>query len=256
MYKTRVVLVLTSVAMLIMAAALLAGAPAASGHGGVILPANAKVHGKSLAQWLEGYWRWYYTGGAAETVPEQPGAAPIAYMPLPAGEQTGGSWTPDDPAVLVGSLEVNLKPGTAFVLPCFAWISERYDPDLSNNQPDDPPLSNDRIQSTVTGVDGTGLPALTLDGQPILQNFWDYYVGPLPFDPVAAYPEPSGYGSVAAIAFQGVGFVMAPLKPGTYTLHLLERMTITNADFAEPGYQGTVELGLIYDNTWIITVTK
>jgi hypothetical protein len=215
-----------------------------------IRPPNSCPYGKSLQEWLGDYWRWYYTGGAAETMPFRPGKAPMVFMPIPQGEQLSGDWTADNPAYLKGELQVTLPQGTAFVMPMFAWVAERYDP--ATGQPDDPSVPEDRLQFTVTGLDGTGLPVVTLDGEPILQNFWDYYVEPTPFDPIIEYPEASSYGSVAAISFQGVGFIPAPLTPGTHVLKLLERMVVTNENL--PDYQGDLDMGIIYDNTWIITV--
>jgi len=253
MSKRGPIFILATVVLFAAAAVVLSGPTKSPGLPGdaspnKVLPPNAHTHGKTLAQWLEGYWRWNYNGSTDVSQPFQPGPSPVVYMPMPVGAQTGGSWLPDDPAYLQGQIEVTLKPGTAFVLPCFAWISERY----NTGQADDPSIPNTLIRNTITGVDGTGVPEVTLDGKPILKDFWDYYVGPLAFDPVVEYAQPSSYGSIAAIAFQSTGFVMAPLPPGKHTLHLVERMTILPEDL--PGFPYDYYLGLIYDNTWIITV--
>jgi hypothetical protein len=169
-------------------------------------------------------------------------------MPIPQGDYLSGSFTADDPGYLQGSLTVTISPGTAFFLPCFAWIAERY----NTGQVDDPSVPNDLIQTVAIHPNGAGLPEVTLDGQPILQNFWSYYVGPNAFDPIVTYPEPWDYGSIAAIAYQGVGFVAQPLPPGTHTLHLFERLRITNNEL--PGYPLPLDFGVIYDNTWTIVV--
>jgi hypothetical protein len=51
-------------------------ASSASFAGDKILPPNADSYGKSLGQWLYGYWAWYLGhGGLYE--PYQPGPAPI-----------------------------------------------------------------------------------------------------------------------------------------------------------------------------------
>jgi len=66
------------------------------------------------------------------------------------------------------------------------------------------------------------------------------------------YPQPSSYGSVSAVSYQGVTTVFKPLPPGTHEIHLLERLTLTNATY--PGYTLPIDLGIVYDNTWIIHV--
>jgi hypothetical protein len=87
-----------------------------------VMPPQARAHGKSLAQWIGDYWRWYYT--MAGQTPYYPGDGSIAFMPIPEGEFLGGSWTPEDPGILQGQLELNLEPGTPFVLPQFGFIAE------------------------------------------------------------------------------------------------------------------------------------
>ncbi len=214
----------------------------------LVVPANSRSYGHSLTEWTEAYWRWYVTVGGTATEPYQPGRAPLVFMPIPQGDYLGGSFTADDPGYLQGSIEVTISPRTAFFLGCFSWIPERY----NTGQADDPAIPNDQIQSVAIHPSGTGFPEVTLDGQPILENFWAYYVGPNAFDPIVEYPVPSSYGSIAAIRFQGVGFVAHLLPPGTHTLHLFERLRITNEDV--PDYEFPLDLGVIYDQTWIIHV--
>ncbi len=60
------------------------------------------------------YWQWYYGTGAD---PAQSKVGPVQLMPLPNGTQTGGAWTPEDPAVLVGQLEITLRSGNPFRAP-------------------------------------------------------------------------------------------------------------------------------------------
>jgi hypothetical protein len=233
MRSTRSIAVVVAILTLLgVAGAAIASSP--------VLPRQSHAYGKSLTDWSETYWRWYYTGIKPTDIGR------VKLMPLPASEQTGGSWTPEDPAYLKGTVEVSLRPGTPFVLPFFGWTAERYDPDLGI--PDDPTIPNSQIQSMVTNLAGNGPPVVTLDGRRILKKkFWDYYVGPEPFDPIVVYAAPSSYGSIAALSFQGVTIVVAPLTPGTHTLHLLEKYVIT-------GVPGIADVGLIYDNTWIIHV--
>lgn len=203
---------------------------------------DASVFGASLTEWLGAYWRWAITGDTS--APYQPGPTPLVFMPMPAGEQTSGSWTADDPAVMVGELHVTLRPGTPFVLPFFAWTAERYEgyPGV----PDDQFIPAATVEDTV--ID----PMVTLDGRPVLGDFWEYYVGPSLLDPPAMYGEPTDYGSVGVIGFQGTGAIFKPLPPGRHVLHLAEQLYLTQEE--HPTLPVGVTLGVIYDNTWIIDV--
>lgn len=64
----------------------------------------------------------------------------VKLLPLPAGQQLSGDWSPANPAYLKGSLELTLPAGPPFVLPQFAWLGERYTgyPGV----PDDLPLAD------------------------------------------------------------------------------------------------------------------
>jgi hypothetical protein len=210
-------------------------------NGGVprISPPNSHAFGKTLTEWLGIYWRWTYTGAdMAQSVVDG-----VQLMPVPNGTETGGSYTPEDPAVLVGQLEITLPPGTPFVLPEYAWIRERYEgwPLV----PDDPLMPED------VGL-AIGHPCLTIDGRMIITdaNKAAFYVPTTPFDPIIVYPTPSSYHSVAAVSFQGVGFVSPPLPPGRHVIHLYEPLIIPAGAYA--GLPDGV--GIIYDNTWIVTV--
>lgn len=203
------------------------------------MPPQSSAFGKSLADWTETYWRWYYTG-------EQPSlTGRLALLPLPSSELISGSWTPDDPAYLKGTVEVTLAAGTPFVVPLFGWTAETYDPELGI--PDDPSIDDQAIRSMVTNLQGDGPPLVTLDGRQVFKNFWDYYVEATAFDPAVTYPTPSAYGSIGAVSFQGVTLRVNPLPPGTHTLKLLEKYIIAD-------YPGIWPVGLIYDNTWIVHV--
>jgi hypothetical protein len=218
----------------------LAGKPDAGSAAARIAPPNANAFGNTLAEWLSTYWRWYYSG--ADLASSKVGQ--VQLMPLPVGEQTGGDWTPTNPAVLVGQLEITLPPGTPFVLPVFAWVGERYEgyPAV----PDDPPMDNAVALSSVH-------PVLTIDGRTVLSdaNKAAFYIPPTAFDPIVAYSTPTDYGAVGAAFFQGVGIVSPPLPVGRHVIHLDEPLIIP------PGaYSGLPDgIGLIYHNTWIVTVT-
>jgi hypothetical protein len=202
-----------------------------------IAPANSHAYGMTLAEWLSTYWRWYYTGAD----PAQSTVGHVQLMPLPAGDYISGSGTPTDPALYRGRLEITLAPGTPFVLPEFAWVWERY----YNGTPDDVPMDN------AVALAGAH-PVLTIDGKTVLsdKNKAAYYVPVTPFDPIVVYPAPSSYGSIAALSFQGIGIVGRPLSAGVHVIHLYEPLIIPAG-----AYAGLPDgLGLIYDNTWNITV--
>ena len=201
-----------------------------------VVPPNAVICGKSLTEWTEDYWRWSLTEGGQ--VPYQPGPGPMAFMPIPEGEWLGGSWTPEDPGYLQGTLEVTLEPGTPFVLPQFALISE-----LKADGSHDAVFPDDVIREVISDV------SYTLDGKPIAEDLWDYYVGPKEFDPPVLYDDPSG-DYVGAWAFQGNSFVWLPLSPGTHEIKLYEKMVV----WPDQAPEGWGSFGVIYDNTWIVHV--
>ena len=193
-----------------------------------ILPAHSHAYGKTLSEWLTAYWRVALTSDTPITTPVKFGR--MTFMPIPTPTKIGGSGTPEDPDYYKGQIEVTLKPGTPFVLPAIALYYEKY-----SDGSEDSVFPNEYVQSTITDQ------RLTLDDKPILEDFWDYFVSQ-PFDPAAVYPEPTSYGSVAAIHLQSVGFVAAPLTPGTHKVTVYEKWLL-------PGLWN-----LIYDNTWIIHV--
>ena len=205
-----------------------------------IAPPDSHAYGKTLAEWSTTYWRWYL-GTNQDLASSKVGR--VQLMPLPTGKLISGSGTPDDPALYRGRLEITLPPGTPFVLPVFAWSGERYKG--YPNVPDDPTMANHVL---LAGVH----PKLTIDGKTVLSdaNKADYYVPPTYFDPIVVYPQPTSYGSVAAVFFQGDAIVSTPLTPGVHTIHLYEPYIIPAG--AYPG--APAGFGTIYDNTWIVTV--
>jgi hypothetical protein len=192
-----------------------------------IAPPNSHAYGKTLTEWLDTYWRWYLDG--SDMAKSKVGR--VQLMPLPTGDCTRE--TEDGPWTCIGELEITLPPGTPFVLPLISWIGERYAgyPGV----PDDLPFPDDVF---LAGIH----PELKIDGRTIISdaNKARFYVPATDFDPIVEYPSPSSYGSVAAIFFQSVGFVSPPLSPGEHVIHLYEPVTFYN---------------LIYDNTWIVTVS-
>jgi hypothetical protein len=199
-------------------------------------PGNSTAYGKTLTEWMGIYWRWYYTGADSA----QSKVGPVQLMPLPDGVQMDGDWSPNNPALLVGQLEITLPPGTPFVLPEFSWVGELYE-----DGSEDPPMDDD-VALNSADIN------LTIDGKTIISNDNKaaFYVPPTDFDPIVYYSEPTDYGSVGDVFYQGVAFVGLPLTPGVHVIHLNEPIIIQPGD-----YVGLPDgLGVIYDNTWTVTV--
>lgn len=212
------------------------------GTGGIacrpyVAPPGSRAYGRSLTEWLGIYWRWYYETGAD---PDQSLVGRVKLFPIPVAEQISGSGTPADPAVLRGQIDVTLSPGTPFVMPQFAWIAERYDPALGI--PDDPSFPDEALFAGVS-------PNLSINGCPVVSdvNETRFYVPATPFVPPVVYPEPSSYGSIAALSYQGCGVVALPLPPGDHVMTLYEPYIIDDV----LGFS----FGIIYENTWNIHVT-
>lgn len=197
----------------------------------LVYPPTAKVHGKSLTDWLLTYWRWSLTGAD----PAESLVNGVQLLPIPAEEQISGSGTAEDPALLRGLIQLNLPEGTPFVLPASAWTQERF----NDGRPDELPFAEDLYLEGIS-------PTLTIDGRVVLSdaNEAAFHIPPTPFDPVVLYDEPTSYGSIGVVAIQTVGVVVKPLSKGKHTVHLYEPYII-------PGFS----FGIIYDNTWEITVT-
>ena len=155
-------------------------------------------------------------------------------MPQPVGEPISGSGTPEDPIVLLGEMAITLHPGTPFVLPLVGVVGERYEG--YPGTPDDDPAF----------FTGTTMSAnLTIDGKTIVSNANQaaFFIPVTFFDPIVTYPEPTPYGSVAAVWFDGIGAVSPPLSVGVHVIHL-------DATLVVPG-----AFGITYDNTWTVTVS-
>jgi hypothetical protein len=198
-----------------------------------VAPPDSNAYGKSLQDWLTVYWTWYSDGKLPDT-------NHVYLMPLPQGIYDIGSGSYEDPAIMNGHLDISLKPGTPFVLPIQAWIGEIYE---DPTKPADVPVPDEWYGVYITAD-------VTLDGRPILENFMDYYVPATYFDEPVTYPGgPTPWGSIAAIFFQGVGFVGAPLSPGKHTItNDVYFMFPPEVWGNEDGY------GSIYHNSWTITV--
>jgi hypothetical protein len=206
--------------------------------GSLVYPPQSSVRAHTLQEWLGIYWRWFITGAD----PAQSVVGKVQLLPLPTPEVAGGSFTPDDPGVLVGNLEITLDKNTPYVLPLFAWISEVY-----SDGSQDPPFPDAVV------LDGVS-PEFTIDGTPVVSddNELAFYVPATAFDPILEYLEPAPNGAVGAASFQGIGLVGKPLREGVHVLHLKQSFILPAG-----AYSGIPDgIGIIYDNTWTITVTK
>ena len=153
-------------------------------------------------------------------------------MSIPAGTETGKKDPTYKLPILKGQLEITVSPETAFVLPVFGFIGERYQgyPKV----PDDQPIPN---RDFLAGVH----PTLTIDGKTVLSdaNKAAYYLPKTDFHPIVHYETPHDNGAVGAVFFQGVAIVIPPLSTGVHKIRLYEPAPI---------------FGVTFDNTWIVTV--
>jgi hypothetical protein len=236
--KTKVGSTLTSALLAVLAMTFWL-APVAIAGGGAprIAPPQSHAFGATLTEWMSTHLRWGFSGAD----PAQSMVGHVTMLPVPPGTYVSGDGTPDSPTLYRGELEITLRPGTPFVLPLGTWTVERYVgyPGI----PDDPAIPDVVFLAGVS-------PSLSIDGRMVVSdsNKAAFYVPLTLFDPIVVYPEVSSYGSVAAVAFQGYGIVSPPLSVGTHVIHLYEPYIIDSASFP---YQ----IGVIYDNTWIIKVT-
>ena len=161
----------------------------------------------------------------------------VKLLPLPAGV-CNGAGTPTDPAVCVGQLAITLRPGTPFVLPLAVWTVERYIgyPTI----PDDPAIPDDAFLEGVT-------PSLSIDGKRDCFRFEQ--------------------GGLLCLVHR----VQSDRRiPDANLLRLGRRASVPRLRHREPTavrrnacdqalravhLESPVSLGVIYDNTWIVTVT-
>lgn len=130
---------------------------------------NSQAFGKSLDEWIGIHLRWLEAGQDPDVRVKN-----VAFLPI-VGESP---------------FSVEVKSGTALVLPIALWLGFEDDPVL---QPSD------------------FVGAVTLDGQPIAEPNIDFLVGPTPVDPPL-------FGVVTF--YQGLGVVIKPLTPGAHTIEL------------------------------------
>ena len=231
MMKTKPGWAVISLVVAVLAMAVWSTPTAVAGGGAPrIAPPGSHAYGKTLTEWQTAYWRWFLGSGQD---PAQSMVGKVKLMPNP-DQDFSGSGTPEDPLLVIGDLEITLRPGTPFVLPLFAFIGERYNNGLLD---DDPADYVDRLEPISMH--------LTIDGRTVVTdaNQGAFYVPATDFDPPVAYPEPTDYGAIAAIWFLGVAIVSPPLSAGQHVIRLDGTDSI-------PGVYS-----VIFQNTWYVTVS-
>jgi hypothetical protein len=188
---------------------------------------NKVVLGDAMAK----YWRWYYGGGGPQEIGH------LFLVPMP----SEGDWTSEGNVLTFqGSKSFDVRAGRTLVLPLTFFLGESYI-DGTYDDPENFPI--DYKASTLL---------LTVDGRVIADSSRTkldcVYVDLTYFTPPIVYPEPSIYGSNAAIWMMGLGILLPPMSPGD---HIIEMQVVSDLTQA-PGYG----FFLGYYNTWYVTVAK
>jgi hypothetical protein len=179
-----------------------------------------------LADAMAKYWTWYYGGVGPQEVGN------LFLVPLPNGDPIS-----EDPLIFQGSTSFTLRTGKTLVLPMSFFLGESY----VEGPPDDPAdYPTDYKASTLL---------LTVDGRAIVDSTRTkldcVYVDVTYFPQPVVYPEPSYYGSNAAIWMVGLGIMLPPMSPGE---HIIELQVVSPMPFWGINYG--------FYNTWYVTVTK
>lgn len=200
-----------------------------------LAPPDSSAYGKTLAEWMTAYWTWNFTGE-----PASGSVGRVRFMPMPDRTQTGGNWTSSDPAVLEGEQAITVKPGTPIVLPLVALVGEAY----ADGTTDPFPIVPDTDDHFSLALGGQ----VFIDGVPVLnREESSAYRAQAAFYHLLPYIEPTGYGAVAAAWFQTVGVVIKPLPVGEHVVRLDSYLIL------DPLLYG-FDLGIVYRNTWTVTV--
>jgi len=181
-----------------------------------------------LADAMAKYWSWYYGGIGTQE------AGRLFLMPLP----TNGQQISDDPLIFQGDASFTVRTGKTLVLPLSFFLGESY----VEGPPDDPanfPIDY-KASSLLLRVDGRVIADSTRTKLDCVYIDLTYFPQPI------VYPEPTGYGSNAAIWMFGLGILLPPMSPG---LHIIDLQVVSPLT---PVYG--VDLG--YYNTWYVTVVR
>lgn len=201
------------------------------------MTAPARGGPSDLPDLLDDWFTWAFGGKH----PDHDGR--VQFLPLPAGTPVdGGTGTFDDPVTLRGEIDVTLKKNQSFVLPLAAWTREVYgDGTIDPAVPDSVFVDSHLV--------------LKIDGKTVLDSARDdlsaYYVPTIALDRPVKYAEPTSYGSVGLVGFQGIGIELPPLPVGEHTMTLCSEVFAVVPDANHP-----VNTGEFFENTWNITVRK
>ncbi|MCU0725164.1 MAG: hypothetical protein MUE73_05145 [Planctomycetes bacterium] len=154
-------------------------------------PGHSKAFGKSLGEWMELYWTWFFTGEPADGKVKD-----VVFLPLPDGE-----------------IDVSLKTGQKFVLPIWVIVGETYEGGYCDD-PDDYPMEWITDADVLVRLDGRTL----VDSEE--DDLADFFFEAQWFEETLPYEEPTDYGSTGAIWVAGLALVHSPLSRGSHTLTL------------------------------------
>lgn len=203
---------------------LVAATPAVAGSPKGICQAGG-VNRVVLADAMAKYWSWYYGGVGSQEIGR------LYLVPLPNGEPIS-----DDPLIFQGSTSFTVRTGRTLVLPMQFYVGESY----VEGPPDDP-------ASFPVDLKASSL-LLTVDGRVVVDSTRTkldcVYIDVTYFEEPIFYPEPSSYGSNAAIWMTGLGILLPPMSPGS---HIIEMQVIAP-------YAPLFGVDLGYYNTWYVTV--
>jgi hypothetical protein len=180
-----------------------------------------------LADAMARYWTWYYGGTGSQELGR------LFLMPLP----TNGEQISDDPLIFQGSASFTVRTGKTLVLPMSFFVGESY---VDGTVDDPADFPTDYKASSLL---------LTVDGRVIVDSTRAkldcVYVDLTYFPQPVMYPEPSSYGSNAAIWMTGLGILLPPMTPGE---HIIDMQVVSPLPF------WNMHLG--YYNTWYVTVVN
>ena len=185
------------------------------------------VNSVVLADAMAKYWSWYYSGIGEQEI------GPLFLVPLP----TNGVQISDDPLIFQGDTSFTVRMGRTLVLPMSFFIGETY-VDGTFDDPVNFPTDY-KASSLLLRVDGRVVVDSTRSKLDCLYVDLTYFPQPI------VYPEPTGYGSNAAIWMTGLGILLPPMSSGE---HIIEMQVVSPLPF------WGIQLG--YYNTWYVTVVQ
>lgn len=206
---------------------LFAVTPAVAGNPMGICQAGG-VNSVGLADSMIKYWSWYYGG---QVGPQEIGN--LFLVPMP----TNGVQISDDPLIFQGDTSFSVRVGRTLVLPMSFFLGETY-VDGTFDDPVNFPTDY-KASSLLLRVDGRVIADSTRTKLDCLYIDLTYFPQPI------VYPEPTGYGSNAAIWMVGLGILLPPMSPGEHTIEM---------EVVSPLPFWGINLG--YYNTWYVTVVR